>query len=142
MRALVGAASICVFRVVEPEETFAHVALRPCCGCSLQNLVQSLAPSDATLFKRCYNVLQESLAVTDNGGAPTTSLPKCITSAFVQGSKRAGKSTAGDSPAKKSPKRGKDKNAALAGMLTVKTTGLGSPDMSDGVCLWRATFFA
>jgi hypothetical protein len=102
---------------------------RATCAISLQNLVSTLAPSDAALFKRCYNVLQESLTGTEAGGAPATTLPKCITSAFVAGSKGKGKAH-GDSP-KKSPKRGRDKNgsgAATATLLTVKTTGLPALD--------------
>jgi hypothetical protein len=48
-------------------------------------MVRSLSPSDASLFKRCYAVLQQSLAEveTDDGGTPVSTLPKCITSAIL-----------------------------------------------------------
>ena len=102
-------------------------------GFSLQSLVSTLTPGDAALFKRCYSVLQESLAVSEGGGAPTTSLPKCITSAFLAGGSKRAKGAAaavaaspdllGDSP-KKSARR-KDKGASLS----VKTTGFPTLDV-------------
>lgn len=83
---------------------------------SLHELVSSLTPTDAALFKRCYAVLQESLDVSEDGSVPTTSLPKCITSAFVAGSKGKGGGTVsalmGGSPKKRKAS------------LSVKTTGL------------------
>ncbi len=59
--------------------------------CSLENLVRNLSPSDAALFKRCYAVLQQSLAVPaadSEGAAPAFALPKCITSAILGGKAR------------------------------------------------------